>query len=196
MHTQVSQATARAEAFANALQSTPGQVFPSTVAKSGPVAATDIQTVVRVATGVTTPGAAGPAAASSPSASMTYTTSPSAGPSGERSRANSPPRGACVDTNTFTFTLFHLYTIFNLQLAAAMTSLSCIFLQFQLRLPQQPRRRLCLAQSARALSARSVRVQAARAPQQQPPHQLLQVVENFLFSLLLRPRWHNPAFLV
>lgn len=82
---QVSQATARAQALALALQQSPGTVFASTTAKSGPVAATDIQTLVRVVTGGTTPGSAEQAVAASPGGSTMFVSAPSEGPPGEHS---------------------------------------------------------------------------------------------------------------
>ncbi len=54
-HVQVSQATAQAQTLAAALQNA-DTVFPSTIAKAGSVAASSIQTIVKVITGSSASG--------------------------------------------------------------------------------------------------------------------------------------------
>jgi hypothetical protein len=79
----VSEATARAQAFALALQTSAEKVFAGTVAKSGPVTASDIQTLVSVGF----PGSA--EQATSPAGSATFTGSGAAvAPSGKPLSAN------------------------------------------------------------------------------------------------------------
>ena len=56
-NSQVSQATAQAQTLATVLQSSPNTVFPSTVAKAGSVAASSIQTFVKVVTAGQSPAA-------------------------------------------------------------------------------------------------------------------------------------------